>query len=132
MHFVANNWSGGARTGTVTPGPNERPKEPAHKEPTMRTCNDNTVPDIDRMARRRVAARMGWITHATVYVLVNAALAVAAFSTGRNWAIYPALGWGLGLVIHGLAVYLAPARDNLRKRMIASEKQKLMAHNPAA
>lgn len=85
--------------------------------------------DIDRMARRRVAARMGWITHATVFVIVNAALAVGAAATGRNWAIYPLLGWGLGLAIHGLAVYLSPARDRMHRRMVEAEKQRLTATN---
>ena len=34
--------------------------------------------------------------HASVYVLVNLGLAALSLSQGRHWAIFPALGWGLG------------------------------------
>ena len=63
--------------------------------------------DLERQARRRAGAKMGLYIHATVYVLVNLMLAALAFSAGRNWAVFPALGWGLGLAIHAAVVLLS-------------------------
>ncbi len=79
---------------------------------------------IEREARRRAGAKLGWIIHATVYVLVNLLLAAIAFSNGRNWAIYPALGWGLGLAVHGIIVYFVLGAD-LHQRMVERERARL-------
>ncbi len=82
--------------------------------------------DIDRLARRRAGARMGWYVHALVYLAVNSALAMLSLSGGRHWAIYPALGWGLGLLIHGLAVWLSLGGGGLQQRMVAQERERLL------
>ncbi len=63
--------------------------------------------DLDRQARRRAGAKMGLYIHATVYVLVNLMLAAISASSGRHWAVFPALGWGLGLAVHAAVVLLA-------------------------
>lgn len=78
----------------------------------------------ERLARRRAGAKMGWLIHALVYVCVNAGLALIAWSSGRGWAIYPLLGWGLGLAIHGLAVWLGTGTD-LHQRLLEAERAKL-------
>ncbi len=52
--------------------------------------NDNTT---ERLARKRAGAKLGWYIHATVYIAVNLLLAVVAASTGKHWAVFPALGW---------------------------------------
>ena len=41
---------------------------------------------------------------------------------GRSWAIYPALGWGLGLLIHGLVVFITLPGGGLRERLVAHER----------
>lgn len=81
--------------------------------------------DLERRARRNVGARMGFIIHASVYVLVNAGLiAIATFRTGgAHWPLFPALGWGLGLAIHGLAVFFSTS--GVRDRMVESERRRL-------
>lgn len=79
--------------------------------------------DIDRIARRRAGAKLSWYIHAAVYILVNLLLAVLSASSGRNWAIYPALGWGLGLVVHGAAVFIATS--GLMDRLVDQERQRL-------
>ena len=85
--------------------------------------------EIDRLARRRAGAKLGWYIHATVYVLVNAFLfwlAMNGRSAGRlPWSIYPALGWGLGLAIHGAVVFGLGTGGGLRERMIEREREKL-------
>ncbi|MGE0351047.1 2TM domain-containing protein [Hydrogenophaga sp.] len=81
--------------------------------------------ELDRLARRRAGARMGWYAHALVFLAVNAVLATISFSNGRHWAIYPALGWGLGLLIHGLAVWVALGGGGLQQRLVAQERERL-------
>ena len=89
---------------------------------TSLTRND----DLDRLARRRAGARMGWYVHALVFLAVNAALATLSLSSGRHLAIYPALGWGLGLLIHGLVVWLVLGGGGLQQRLVTQERERLM------
>lgn len=82
--------------------------------------------DIDRLARRRAGARMGWYVHALVYLAVNAVLMLLSLSSDRHWAIYPALGWGLGLLIHGAVVWVALGGGGLQQRLVAQERERLL------
>jgi len=81
--------------------------------------------DLKRIARRRAGAKLGLYVHATVYVVVNAFLALvqSQASPGTHWALWPAAGWGLGLAIHAAAVLLAGS--GVRERMEAEELRKL-------
>lgn len=79
---------------------------------------------LERRARRRVGMKLGWYIHAGVYAAVNLMLGVLAVSHGGHWAIYPALGWGVGLAIHGLVVFVL-AGSNLPERMLETERRKL-------
>ncbi len=83
--------------------------------------------DIDRLARRRAGAKLGWYAHAAVYVVVNLFLfALSEFGMGqRRWSIYPMFGWGLGLVLHGVAVFLLGSGSGLRDRMVEKERKRL-------
>ncbi len=80
---------------------------------------------IERLARRRAGAKMGWFVHALVYVCVNAGLALIAWQSGREWFAYPLAGWGLGLAIHGLAVWLGSGSAGLHERLLQAEREKL-------
>ncbi len=89
--------------------------------------NPMSAEEIDRLARRRAGAKLGWYTHAAVYVIVNSAL-FAASSMGlghRQWSIAPALGWGLGLLLHGIAVFVLGAGSGLREGMVQKERERL-------
>ena len=61
---------------------------------------------IDRLARKRAGMRLGWVIHATVFVAVNALLTAVTAVNGQYWVVFPFLGWGLGLAIHGAVVFL--------------------------
>lgn len=93
---------------------------------TLSTSRPLTEEQLDRLARRRAGARMGWYVHALVFLAVNVVLATLSFSSGRHWAIYPALGWGLGLLIHGLVVWVVLGGGGLQQRLVAQERERLM------
>lgn len=66
-----------------------------------------------RRARRKVRLLRGWQIHALVYVCVIALLWLIYATTGHArfpWPLPATLGWGLGLAIHGLVVWLATSR----------------------
>lgn len=88
-----------------------------------------STPDasLDRLARRRAAAKMGWYVHAMVYVAVNLFLVALAASSGRQWAIYPALGWGVGLAVHALVVFFVTGGGGLYQQLLDRERSRLQA-----
>jgi hypothetical protein len=83
--------------------------------------------EIERLAQRRAGAKLGWYTHAVVYVLVNLfifAISRHGFGT-RPWSVYPLLGWGLGLALHGVSVFVLGTGGSLRERLVQSERERL-------
>ena len=84
-----------------------------------------TTQDIEKLARRRAGAKMGWYIHASVYIIVNLLLAALSAMSGRHWAVFPALGWGIGLAVHGAVVYLATGGAGLHERLVQHERIKL-------
>jgi 2TM domain len=80
-------------------------------------------PELERQARRNVAMRLGWMIHATVFVLVNAGLLLAGKPGG--WLGLPTGGWVVGLLIHGAVVWLHPLGNAIRNRMLVKERQRL-------
>ena len=87
----------------------------------MAALNDDA---LERLARKRAGMKMGWQIHAGVYIAVNLLLVTLSALGGRHWAIYPALGWGLGLAIHGIVVYMV-AGGNAFEGMVERERQRL-------
>ena len=85
-----------------------------------------TEEQIARRARQRVDRKLGFYTHALVFVLVNAGLfAVNWVHGGPRWHVWPLGWWGLGLAIHGLVTFLSLRGDGLRERMLAQEIERL-------
>jgi len=79
---------------------------------------------LNRLARRRVAIKTGWMIHALVFVAVNLGLFVLnSLTGGLRWHMFPLAGWGLGLAIHGLVVLLV--LGNWRDRLVAREVERL-------
>jgi signal transduction histidine kinase len=59
-----------------------------------------------RRARRRARAEVGFYTHLMSYLGVMAFLALINLMTVRYpWFLWPALGWGVGLFAHYMAVF---------------------------
>jgi uncharacterized integral membrane protein len=83
--------------------------------------------DLVRLARRRAAAKFGFLIHLTVFVAVNAFLYFINQRTtpGVSWFAFPLGGWAIGLAIHGLVVTLSTT--GLRERLVQSELRRLQA-----
>ncbi len=74
---------------------------------------DPVQADAYRHARRRVRMLQGWYVHALVYACVIGILWLVYALSGQSrfpWPLPPMLGWGLGLAIHGLVVWLGTSR----------------------
>lgn len=77
-------------------------------------------------AKKRVEARMGFYIHLAVYLLVNTFLSILnmAFSSDYFWVIWPMIGWGSGLIIHGLRTFVFTSESSVKERLIEKEMQK--------
>jgi hypothetical protein len=84
--------------------------------------------EIDRIAHKRVRAKLGWCIHAAAYVLVNLELfLLSSHAFGdRRWSLFPVVGWGVGLALHGISVWLLGAGGGLRERMVQQERERLL------
>ncbi|MBL4601039.1 MAG: helix-turn-helix domain-containing protein [Rhizobiaceae bacterium] len=80
------------------------------KEQTMPTENATVLPELqpdEREAMEYVRDIKAFYTHAIQYGVVMVGLTILNIVTspGYFWAIWPALGWGIGLAAHGLSVF---------------------------
>ncbi|WP_332825434.1 2TM domain-containing protein [Ramlibacter sp.] len=82
--------------------------------------------DLERLARRRAGAKLGWYIHAGVYIAVNLGLATISAMSGRHWAIFPAFGWGIGLLVHGIVVFVVTG-GVVFESLVARERRQLAA-----
>jgi hypothetical protein len=83
--------------------------------------------EIERLAHKRASAKLVWYVHATVYVLVNLFLFATAYFglRSRPWHPGATIGWGLGLALHALSVFVLGSGSGLRQRMVERERERL-------
>lgn len=69
--------------------------------------NNTTISEEEKYAIERVQDIKGFYTHAINYVIVLSILFVINFITSPEyiWALWASLGWGIGLISHGLSVF---------------------------
>jgi hypothetical protein len=69
---------------------------------------------------------MDFLRHVIIYLLVMAVLAVINNVTGGGyqWWLWPALGWGIGVLAHFLSAFLYSG-GNLEKRLVQKELEKI-------
>lgn len=84
-------------------------------------------PDLLRQAQKRVGLRMGFLTHALVYAVVNGGLFILNVVQGGKtlWSFWPLVGWGIGLAAHGLATWFSLNGEGMRERMLRQEIDRL-------
>ena len=90
--------------------------------PGMRTLSPE---DLERLAHKRAGAKLGWYVHAAVYLVVNLFLTGLSYFFGYTWTVYTVLGWGLGLALHGIAVFFLGAGSGVRDRLLRRERERL-------
>jgi fatty acid desaturase len=81
---------------------------------------------IYEQAKKRVQARREFFIHLAVYIVVNIMLVLIwAFAAGRGfpWFIFPLGGWGIGLLSHGLRVFVFEGKSD--KAAIEREAEKI-------
>ncbi len=85
-------------------------------------------PVLWEIAQRRVSFR----THFLVYIVMNGFFWAIWFFSGRHtghnglpWAIWPTIGWGIGLFFHFIGAYVAP-----RSNSVEEEYDKLKRDQP--
>lgn len=71
-------------------------------------------------AQLRGFAKLGLLQHAVVYVLVMALLAAINLIEGPRhlWFLWPLFGWGLGLLLHTLGVFVFGPGSRLYERLV--------------
>jgi len=77
-------------------------------------------------AGKKVAAKMAFYIHLTMCVAANVVLLIInlATSSGYLWFKWVLLGWGIGIVFHGLAVFALPALSSMKAQMIEKEMRR--------
>jgi hypothetical protein len=80
---------------------------------------------LERMARRRAGAKMGWYIHAMVFVTVNLMLALLSAASGHSFVLIPTFGWAIGLAIHGVVVFFVTGGAGLHERLVQRERSRL-------
>ena len=83
-------------------------------------------------ARQRAEAKYGFYVHAVVYGAVMLLLIVINLVTspGVYWFIWPLMGWGLAVVLHGAGVYLWGGKSRIVDDMTERELQRSGARRP--
>ena len=97
----------------------------------MTTRTGNTRPDLsedEKRALNHVRGLRTFYLHALLYVVVIVCLAVINLFTspGNLWFLWAALGWGIGLAVHGLSVFeiVNLFGDEWEKRQVAKRLAK--------
>lgn len=77
-------------------------------------------------AKKRVAAKVGFYIHLSVYIGVSILLLIVNLSTPAQylWFKWPLIGWGIGVFFHALGVFVFSGRSIIMARMIEKEMKK--------
>ncbi|MDC8770635.1 2TM domain-containing protein [Roseateles albus] len=90
---------------------------------------DSSSNSLEAQAKKRVDAKLGFLTHLLVFCCVNAGFYLLGLLSDRSWhfghAPFPIWGWGLGLVIHGIVTWASLQGQDLRGSMMEREMQRL-------
>ncbi len=77
-----------------------------------------------KKAKEKVEAKIGFYIHLGLYIIINAILFIIdkASTPEETWFYWPLIGWGIGLLFHGIGVFVSTSK--FRERMIEKEIEK--------
>lgn len=77
-------------------------------------------------AKRMAAVRFAFYIHLVVYVFVNLMLIAINLATTPwyFWFMWPLLGWGIGLLAHGVVTSALPLGGKVHRHLIEEEMRK--------
>ena len=79
-------------------------------------------------AKKRAEAKIGFYIHLAVYVGVNILLIIINLSTSPQyiWFKWPLLGWGIGLFLHGMSIFVFSGKTfrEMKEKMIEKEMKR--------
>lgn len=80
--------------------------------------------ELMRLARKRAQEKVGFYTHLSVYIVVNALLVLVWWFTGDGfpWFIFVLAFWGIGLVANFVSVFVG---TGVSDRMAQREYERL-------
>ncbi len=78
-----------------------------------------------KKAKERVEAKLGFYVHLCIYIVVNISLFIInkIASPDYSWFYWPLIGWGIGILFHGIGVLVAIG--GISDRMIKKELKKI-------
>lgn len=85
-----------------------------------------TDQELHTRVETRVENKLGFYIHLAVYLVINLSLVALNLSTSpaSYWFQWPLIGWGIGLVLHALIVFLFGEGSAIRERMIDQEMKR--------
>jgi len=77
------------------------------KQISIMETNYSDEQNIYLKAQKRVEDMKGFYGNLTMYIIIISGLAILNLVTYPQhlWFLYPAIGWGIGVVIHGMSVF---------------------------
>ncbi|WP_296149719.1 2TM domain-containing protein [uncultured Flavobacterium sp.] len=77
------------------------------KQISIMETNYSNQQNIYLKAQKRVEDIKGFYGNLTIYIVVITGLAILNITTSAQhlWFLYPAIGWGIGVLFHGMSVF---------------------------
>lgn len=82
-----------------------------------------TQPDKYAKARERAEAKYRFFLHAAIYAAVMTLLVIINLVTSPRaiWFLWPLIGWGFAVALHGVRVFLLADKSTVIDRLIEYE-----------
>ncbi len=81
------------------------------------------TPTLEKTAERRAKARLGFVIHLMVFGIISTIQFIQGLISWDFSSVRGLVGWGLGLAIHGLVIYVSGF--DLEKRLYQDELHRL-------
>ncbi|HEY0821264.1 MAG TPA: 2TM domain-containing protein [Rhizobacter sp.] len=90
----------------------------------MSRRHDLPPDSLEARALARVRRKIGFYTHAMVFVMVHLGFGIA-FLVGARSKPFFVWGWALGLAIHGAFTFMTLQGEGMRERMLRQEIERM-------